>query len=166
MQSKQSYKSSAMHLIPQCIANWSGIGVSSIPVQVKMFPSHEEEKERKLMMRILQWYWTRMCGCLFASRQEARFPQVRVSSYLSGRSHGYLKAYIFVAGTEFEIWWATFQEIKATNKIAFIPFSALWERLMDKHYCDWQGRLPGTRIQVHTKAATSQFISLICQSRT
>lgn len=58
---------------------------------------------------------------------EARFPQVRFSSYLFGRSHGYLKAYIFVAGIKLEIWWATFQEIKATNKIAFIPFSTLWE---------------------------------------
>jgi hypothetical protein len=69
-----------------------------------------------------------MCGCLLASRWEVRVPQVRASSYLFGRSHGYLKADIFVAGTDFEIWWATFQEIKATNKIAFIPFSALWER--------------------------------------
>lgn len=66
-------------------------------------------------------------GQLVYKWREARFPQVRFSSYLFGRSHGYLKAYIFVAGIKLEIWWATFQEIKATNKIAFIPFSTLWE---------------------------------------
>jgi hypothetical protein len=37
---------------------------------------------------------------------------------------------------------------------------------MDKHYCDWQGELPVTRIQAHIKTTISQFISLICQSRT
>lgn len=60
-------------------------------------------------------------------RIESRFLQVRFFSYLSGWSHGYLKTHILVPGIKSEIWWATFQEIKATNKIALVPFSMLWE---------------------------------------
>lgn len=60
-------------------------------------------------------------------RIECRFLQVRFFSYLSGWSHGYLKTHILVPGIKSEIWWATFQEIKATNKIALVPFSMLWE---------------------------------------
>lgn len=51
---------------------------------------------------------------------------MRFFSYLSGWSHGYLKTHV-VAGIKSEILWATFQEIKATNKIALVPFSMLWE---------------------------------------
>lgn len=46
---------------------------------------------------------------------------------MSGWSYGYSRTHILVAGIKSEIWWATFQEIKATNKTALVPFSMLWE---------------------------------------
>lgn len=52
---------------------------------------------------------------------------MRFFSCLSGRNQGYLKTKHPVASAQSEIWWETFQEIKATNKMALVPFSLLWE---------------------------------------
>lgn len=76
-----------------------------------------------------------------------------------------------MAGIKSEIWWATFQEIKATDKIALVPFSTLWEmQLMDKHYYDWQGEVPinerSRDSNHHITATFPKLIPLICQSRT
>lgn len=94
---------------------------------MKLFPSHGQKKECTLETANVTGTLDSDVGLLVCKRTEVRFPQVRFSSYLLGRSHGYLKACIFVAGIKLEIWWATFQEIKATNKVAFIPFSTLRE---------------------------------------
>lgn len=130
---------------------------------MKLFPSHGEKKECTLETANVTGRLDSDVGLLVCKRTEVRFPQVRFSSYLLGRSHGYLKACIFVAGIKLEIWWATFQEIKATNKVASFHSARCGKRLMGEHYCDWQGELPITGIRAHIKAALSQVISLICQ---
>lgn len=76
-----------------------------------------------------------------------------------------------MAGIKSAIWWATFQEIKATDKIALVPFSTLWGmQLMDMHYYDWQGGVPINETSRdsnhHITATFPKLISLICQSRT
>lgn len=76
-----------------------------------------------------------------------------------------------MAGIKYEIWWATFQEINAADKIALVPFSTLWEmQLMDKHYSDWQGEVPinerSRDSNHHITVTFPKLISLICQSTT
>lgn len=138
MQSKQGYKSNAMHLIPQCIANWSGTGVSSNRFLSETMPFPWREEMEVKDSRSQSYMGFRSVLLIRTDRGEVSSGEIlqlstRLESWIFKNTHP-------STSIKSEIWWATFQEIKATNKMASVPFSTLWEMANGQALLWWARR--------------------------
>lgn len=157
-----------MHLIPQCIANWSGIGVSSNCFSSESVPFLQREgtelkdgKAYYFVVGLVVW--------LLIGEQTGQFSSGEFSVFI------WMKAWIF-KNTHPCSWHyicnlvGNFSRSKSYKKNQLQFHSVRCGKwLMDKHSYDWQSKLPindkNRDSKQHIKTTLPKSIPITCPSR-